>query len=42
MYKCPECEKEMIWQSDNENDEGIDSIYSCDECEITLYKTYKD
>lgn len=44
MYKCPECQKDMIWQNDFDSEDvgreepGIVSFWSCDDCHIELEK----
>lgn len=45
MYKCPECNNSMSWQSDVDDDlseeESFLSFYSCNDCEIELTKRTK-
>jgi predicted RNA-binding Zn-ribbon protein involved in translation (DUF1610 family) len=41
MYSCPECNKEMIWQSDYEKENDTYSDYVCFDCEIELIKKWK-
>lgn len=44
MYNCPECDKEMTWQSDEKIGTEIYSQFSCSHCDIHLTKisTYEE
>ncbi len=43
MYKCPECETEMNWSSDEEFNTYILSQFYCKDCHIELNKiNYKN
>lgn len=40
MYKCPECNENMRWNSDQDNGEYTWSFYTCDTCNIELNKIW--
>lgn len=42
---CPECNEPLRWENDWDNEEDMDdpkieSMWSCDECEISVIKVY--
>ena len=41
-YVCPICGKKLIWGNDFDVEEGIASVYSCNECNITIYVVYNN
>jgi DNA-directed RNA polymerase subunit RPC12/RpoP len=41
MYNCPECNKELLWITDQRDDEIISYEYECDDCNIQLVKYIK-
>lgn len=38
MYKCPECNEDMTWGSDEQLANEVVSQYYCKECKIELNK----
>ena len=39
---CPVCGEQLIWGNDFDKEDGVTSMYSCNECNITIYVTYND
>ena len=39
---CPVCGEQLIWGNDFDTEDGVTSMYSCNECNITIYVTYND
>jgi uncharacterized protein YbaR (Trm112 family) len=38
MLKCPECEKELYWLTDQDDEGHITSEYHCEQCKIDVIK----
>ena len=39
---CPVCGEQLIWGNDFDIEEGVASMYSCNECNITIYVIHND
>ena len=39
---CPLCGEQLIWGNDFDIEDGVTSMYSCNECNITIYVIYND